>query len=87
MYKKLFLTGLVCLMSFLIMTNTSHAQERISGPWLWMIALTELNKGGQNSTDIDSLDEASKGRTNEEHIAENGANEGDEVSGYRWTPG
>ena len=74
-------------MSFLIMTNTSHAQKRISGPWLWMIALTELNQGGQNSTDIDSLDEASKGRTTEEHIAENGANEGDEVSGYRWTPG
>ena len=87
MYKKLFLIGLACLISFLILTNTSHAQERISGPWLWMIALTELNEGGQASTDIDSLDEVSKGRTSEEHVAENGANEGDEVSGYRWTPG
>ena len=87
MYKKFFLIGLICLMSFFIVTNTSHAQKRISGPWLWMIALTELNQGGQASTDIDSLDEASKGRTTEEHVAENGANEGDEVSGYRWTPG
>ena len=87
MYKKLFLIGLACLISFPIVPNTSHAQERITGPWLWMIALTELNQGGQASTDIDSLDEASKGRTTEEHVAQNGANEGDEVSGYRWTPG
>ena len=87
MYKKLLRIGLACLISFLIVSNTSHAQERITGPWLWMIALTELNEGGQASTDIDSLDEASKGRTTEEHVAENGANEGDEVSGYRWTPG
>ncbi len=87
MYKKLFLIGLTCLISSLIVPNISHAQERITGPWLWMIALTELNQGGQASTDIDSLDEASKGRTTEEHIAQNGANEGDEVSGYRWTPG
>ena len=87
MYKKFFLIGLTCLISFLILTNTSHAQERITGPWLWMIALTEVNQGGQASTDIDSLDEASKGRTNEKQIAENGANEGDEVSGYKWTPG
>ena len=87
MYKKFFLIGLACLISFAMMTNISHAQERISGPWLWMIALTELNQGGQASTDIDSLDEASKGRTSEEQIAQNGANEGDPVSGYRWTPG
>ena len=87
MYKKLFVIGLACLISFHMMTNISHAQERISGPWLWMIALTEINEGGQASTDIDSLDEASKGRTTEKRVAENGANEGDEVSGYRWTPG
>lgn len=87
MYKKFLGIGLVCLINLSVMVNTGYAQERISGPWLWMIALTELNEGGQASTDIDSLNEASKGRTNEEHIAENGANEGDEVSGYRWTPG
>ena len=87
MYKKFFVIGLACLISFHIITNISHAQERISGPWLWMIALTEISEGGQASTDIDSLDEASKGRTTEKHVAENGANEGDEVSGYRWTPG
>ena len=52
-----------------------------------MIALTELNEGGQASTNIDSLDDASKGRTTEDHVAQNGANEGDTVSGYKWTPG
>ncbi len=87
MYKKIFLIGLACLLTLAVTANTSHAQERIRGPWLWMIALAEVNQGGQASTDIDSLNEASKGRTNEKQIAENGANEGDEVSGYRWTPG
>ena len=87
MYRKLFVIGLACLIIGKIMAGTSHAQERIAGPWLWMIALTEINQGGQNSTDIDSLKEASKGRTSEAQIAENGANEDDEVSGYRWTPG
>ena len=87
MYKKIFMIGLACLINFLMTTNISHAQERISGPWLWMIALTELNQGGQASTDIDSLDEASKGRTTEEHVAQNGANEGDTVSGYKWISG
>ena len=87
MYKKFFLIGLACLISVPMITNISHAQERISGPWLWIIALNEVNQGGQASTDIDSLNEASKGRTNEEQIAQNGVNEGDTVSGYRWTPG
>ncbi|MCG9131761.1 hypothetical protein J5I95_08785 [Candidatus Poribacteria bacterium] len=87
MYKKFFVIGLTCLINLSIMVNTGYTQERITGPWLWMIALTELNEGGQASTDIDSLDEASKGRTNEEQIAKNGAKEGDTVSGYKWTPG
>ena len=41
---KLFVLGLACLVNFLVMANTGQ-QERISGPWLWMIALTELNQG------------------------------------------
>ena len=87
MYKKLFGIGLACLINLSVLVNTGYTQERIAGPWLWMIALTELNEGGQASTDIDSLNEASKGRTNEEQIAKNGAKEGDPVSGYKWTPG
>ena len=84
---KLFVLGLACLVNFLVMANTGHAQERISGPWLWMIALTEVNQGGADSTNIDSLNDASKGRTTEEQVAKNGAKAGDPVSGYKWTPG
>ena len=84
---KLFVLGLACLVNFLVMANTGHAQERISGPWLWMIALTEVNQGGADSTNIDSLNDASKGRTTEEQVAKNGAKAGDTVSGYKWTPG
>jgi len=87
MSKKILRIGLVCLISLLLLTNASHAQERISGPWLWMIAPTEAGQGGQASTDIDSLDEESKGKVTEEDVAKNGAREGDEVGDYEWTPG
>ena len=70
-----------------VMTHIADAEEQILGPWLWMIAPTEANQGGQVSTDIDSLDEASKGKVTEEMVAKNGAEEGDEVGDYEWTPG
>ena len=65
----------------------ADAEKPIAGPWLWMIAPTEANQGGQNSTNIDSLDKASKGKVTEEMVAKNGAMEGDEVGDYEWTPG
>ena len=87
MYKKLWLIALVCLMSLAFMTHLADAEKPIAGPWLWMIAPTEANQGGQNSTDIDSLDEESNGKVTEEKVAKNGAEEGDEVGDYEWTPG
>ena len=89
MYRKLFTIGLVGLMAFFVMTVTqvADAQTPIKGPWLWMIAPTEAGQGGQNSTDIDSLDVASGGDVTEEMVAKNGANEGDEVGDYAWTIG
>ena len=86
MYKKLFV-GLTCLMAIFFMTHIADAQAPIKGPWLWMIAPTEANQGGQASTDIDSLDVASGGDVTEEMVAMNGANEGDEVGDYAWTIG
>ena len=86
MYKKLFV-GLTCLMAIFFMTHIADAQAPIKGPWLWMIAPTEANQGGQASTDIDSLDVASGGDVTEEMVATNGANEGDEVGDYAWTIG
>ena len=89
MYKKLFTIGLTCLMTLSVMTLThvADAQDKITGPWLWMIAATEANQGGANSTDEDSLAEASGGDVTEDGVAANGANEGDKVGDLEWTLG
>ena len=89
MYRKLFTIGVTCLMTLFVMTLThvADAQDKITGPWLWMIAPTEANQGGANSTDEDSLAEASGGDVTEASIAANGANEGDKVGDLEWTLG
>ena len=89
MYRKLFTIGLACLMTLFVMTVThvADAQDKITGPWLWMIAPTAANEGGANSTDIDSLSEASGGDVTEDMIAANSADEGDAVGDLVWTLG
>ena len=89
MYRKLFTIGVTCLMTLFVMTLThvADAQDKITGPWLWMIAATEANQGGANSTDEDSLAEASGGDVTEAGVAANGANEGDKVGDLEWTLG
>ena len=59
----------------------------IRGPWLWMIAPTKQNKGGSDSTHIDSLAVASTNTINEETVAKEGAREGGTVGDYTWTFG
>ena len=61
--------------------------NKITGPWLWMIAPTESGQGGARSTDVDSLSDASNGRITEVDVAANGAKEGDTVGEYTWTLG
>ncbi len=89
MYRKIFGLGLTCLVALFAITlaNTADAQDKITGPWLWIIAPTEANEGGANSTDIDSLAEASGGAVTEDMVAANGANEGDMVGDLAWTLG
>ncbi len=89
MYRKLFTIGVTCLMTLFVITLThvADAQDKITGPWLWMIAPTEANQGGANSTDEDSLAEASGGDVTEAGVAANGANEGDKVGDLEWTLG
>ena len=87
MGKKLWIIGLTCLMSVSVMMYIANAEEPIAGPWLWMIVPTDAGAGGAAATDVDSLDEASKGKVTEEKVAKNGAKEGDEVDDYEWTPG
>ena len=87
MYRKLFTIGLAGLIALFVMAQTADAQDKITGPWLWMIAATESGQGGAAATDIDSLAEASGGDVTEEMIANNGANEGDAVGDLEWTLG
>ena len=61
--------------------------NKITGPWLWMIAPTEPGQGGADSTDVDSLADASGGDVTEADVAANGAKEGDTVGEYAWTLG
>ena len=87
MYRKLFAIGLIYLLVFLLTLHTADAQAPIRGPWLWMIAPTEPNRGGQASTNVDSLSAASGGRVTETNVATNGAQAGNIVGNYAWTPG
>ena len=89
MYRKLFTIGLAFLITLFAMTmaDVANAQDKITGPWLWMIAPTAANEGGANSTDVDSLAEASGGDVTEDDVAANGASEGDAVGDLVWTLG
>ena len=64
-----------------------QVHNRIRGPWLWMIAPTKQNKGGKDSTHIDSLAVVSASTVNEETLSKYGANEGETVGDYVWTLG
>ena len=67
--------------------NLTLGPNKITGPWLWMIAPTEAGQGGANSNNIDSLADASGGNVTEADAAANGAKEGDAVGNYVWTLG
>ncbi len=69
----------------LLISQVAYAQQKITGPWLWVIA--PVAQGGAAATDVDSLDNASNGRVTEEKILKNSPREGDKVGNYRWTEG
>ena len=70
-----------------IMASDAFIQDKITGPWLWMIAPTEMWQGGAASIDIDSLAVASDGAVTEMAVATNGVSEGDRVGDLTWTLG
>ena len=61
--------------------------EKITGPWLWVIAPTTPGQGGANSTNVDSLAEVSNGAVTESDVATKGTVEGDSVGDLVWTLG
>ncbi len=87
MLRKTLTIGLACVMALFVMTQIAQAQDKITGPWLWVIAPTEANEGGANSTDLDQLEAASGGDVTEADVAANGAKEGDAVGDLAWTLG
>ena len=78
---------LIFLLIIQFAATGAEAQQKITGPWLWMIAPTEVNQGGAAATNIDSLAVASGGGVTEAAIAANGANAGDAVGRLVWTLG
>ena len=90
---KLFSISVTYLMAFFVTMSTAYAQdiahipEKITGPWLWMIAPTERLQGGAKSINVDSLAVASNGAVTEADVAINGANGGDRVGNFVWTLG
>ena len=78
---------LIFLLIIQFTTTGAEAQQKITGPWLWMIAPTEVGQGGARSTNVDSLAAASGGAVTEASVAANGANAGDAVGRLVWTLG
>ena len=66
---------------------TETPLEKITGPWLWMIAPTEPGQGGANSINVDSLSEVSNGKVTEADVAAKGAKQGNSVGNRVWTLG
>ena len=67
--------------------HSLYSAEKITGPWLWIIAPTEIGRGGAASIDVDSIDIASNGALTENHIATNGARPRDTIGDYVWALG
>ena len=83
---KPFSIAITCVTTLFVMVHNIHAQDKITGSWLWMIAPTEPGRGGAASIDIDSLAVASGGAVTEAAVAANGATEGDRVGNFQqWT--
>ena len=85
--KLCFILLFTMFLGSLFNLSPCSAQEYITGPWLWIIAPTEQDQGGANSTDVDSLAVASTGDITEMYVATNGAIEGHIVGEYAWALG
>ncbi|MDP6599597.1 MAG: carboxypeptidase regulatory-like domain-containing protein, partial [Candidatus Poribacteria bacterium] len=82
------LVFIILVLFIFVVNRMSYAQEKIEGPWLWMIApAEEPGRGGSQATDFDSLQVASGGEVTEEIVAKRGAMPGQKIGDYAWTWG
>jgi hypothetical protein len=79
--KRSFLLSIVCLFSIIIVAQV-NAADKITGPWLIVIAPCEAGKGGADSNELDQL-EAAGGRS-EADVAARGAVPGEAVGDLAW---
>ena len=61
-----------CALVFFIPVQFASALDKIEGPWMWIITESEAGQGGALATDIDGIDEATKGKLTEEDVAKEG---------------
>ena len=78
MKTKVFIVPLVLFVLLSVWIQSGNAQDKITGPWLWMCVKTK-GPGGAVATDQDSLKEESKGKVSEENVAKDGVKAGDMV--------
>ena len=79
----------ICVFSILSIAQIANAQDKIEGPWMWMIVNT-TPKGGAGTTNDDWIKESTGGKLTEEDVAKEGIT--DKVlkvkfKDYKWTEG
>ena len=62
----------VFAVGFLLIAQLATALDKIEGPWMWIITPSDAGQGGAAATDIDGIDEATKGKLTEEDVAKEG---------------
>lgn len=71
MYTNLPIYTLVCLIGFCLNTLTADAQEKVSGPWMWII--TPDSEGcGADATHVDEIKAQTDGKLTEKDVAKEG---------------
>jgi len=88
MMKKSLLFCIISVFSLFLALQIVKAQEKIQGPWLWMIASCPV--GGAPCTDTNSLKDASKGKVTEEMVAKGGLDKkilAIEIDKKKWAEG
>jgi len=84
--KRSLLLSVTCLFVLFAVTHIANAQKKVEGPWAFMIAACDANKGGAASTDVDSLKVVSKGAVTEDEVAKGltKAIQGIRIGGLHW---
>ncbi|MCZ6680625.1 MAG: hypothetical protein O7E52_25625 [Candidatus Poribacteria bacterium] len=85
--KRLLLKYGIYFTCLFLVAQLADAQERITGPWLWMVAPTPFTEGVAVATELDSLARATDDEVTEEMVAKDGAKPGDRVGKKVWTLG